>query len=110
MNKFFNFIFWPALAGLVFAATLLLTPRLTILLPGLAVGYQLRQSGNMLVEREPQPHIPLEIELRRMMQILMIQPLGQLGVTSRMLLDFTICMAMYGSGVRIGTGPTQRAP
>ncbi len=36
MNKFFNFIFWPALAGLVFAATLLLTPRLTILLPGLA--------------------------------------------------------------------------
>lgn len=36
MKKLFAFIFWPALAGLVFAFTLLQAPRLVEVMPGLA--------------------------------------------------------------------------
>jgi serine protease DegS len=36
MKKLFAFIFWPTLAGLVFAFTLLQAPRLVELMPGLA--------------------------------------------------------------------------
>lgn len=36
MKKLFNFIFWPALAGLAFAVTLVLAPRLVSMMPGLA--------------------------------------------------------------------------
>ncbi len=35
MKKLINFIIWPALAGLVFAITLLVVPRLAVRLPGL---------------------------------------------------------------------------
>lgn len=36
MKKLFAFIFWPALAGLIFAVTLLQAPKLVSVLPGLA--------------------------------------------------------------------------
>lgn len=54
MKKLFNFIFWPALAGLVFAVTLILAPRLTSLLPGLA-GYHAPAPGTAQVAAPAAP-------------------------------------------------------
>ena len=44
MKNFFNFTFWPALAGLVFAVALLLTPRLVERIPALAIWFPPLQS------------------------------------------------------------------
>ena len=67
--------------------------------------YLTRQSGNMLVGRELRQRIRLGIISRTRMQTMGGQRLRnqwQWEATNQMRLGFTICMAMSGSGVRIG--------
>ena len=45
MNKLLAFIFWPALAGLVFALTLLQVPRLVEVMPGLAAYFPKQEAS-----------------------------------------------------------------